>query len=141
MILNHPQRCPDMFLDLGKFWDPRGPPGSPRGSERVSKEPNNIRHVGYQFLHFFEFLSERNHPAVILAPSYFLMRRPSIKKSVPKYSYPSKFKQFIPIGKIQNIGREAEGVQNFFYSEYLRLIVVTVQHLYGVASNSQRYHC
>ena len=45
---------------LVKLWDPHrtpmGPPGtpwgSPRGPERVSEEPNELWHVGYQFSQF-----------------------------------------------------------------------------------------
>ena len=54
MILNHPWRCLEMFLGLGKTLEPQEGPqgphqGSPRGLERVSGEPNDTRHVGYQF--------------------------------------------------------------------------------------------
>ena len=43
-----------MFFGLGKNLGPPGGPqgprrGFPRGPERVSKEPNDIGHVGYQF--------------------------------------------------------------------------------------------
>jgi hypothetical protein len=39
------------------LWDPweapQGHPrGAPRGPERVSEEPNDIRHIGYQFSQF-----------------------------------------------------------------------------------------
>ena len=58
MILNNPLRCLEIFLSLGKTLGPQeGPPrthwGSPRGPERVSGEPNDIRHVGYQFYSIF----------------------------------------------------------------------------------------
>ena len=43
-----------MFLGLGKILGPPGGPqgparGSPGGPERVSEEPNEIWHIGYQF--------------------------------------------------------------------------------------------
>jgi hypothetical protein len=40
--------------------DPQGPQrGSPRGLERVSGEPNDIRHVGYQF--YTDFSTENKY--------------------------------------------------------------------------------
>ena len=46
-----------MFFGLGKTLGrpggPQGPPqGSPTGPERVSEEPNEIWHIGYQFPQF-----------------------------------------------------------------------------------------
>ena len=46
-----------MFWGLGKSLGPQGGPqgpprGSPKGPERVSEEPNEIWHVGYQFSQF-----------------------------------------------------------------------------------------
>ena len=77
MILNHPLRCLEIFLSLGKTLGPQeGPPrthrGSPRGPERVSGEPNDIRHVGYQFYSIFS--TENKYR--VKAPLKFQIRLP-----------------------------------------------------------------
>ena len=46
-----------MFFGLGKTLGPLGvppgtPQGSPRGPKRVSEEPNEVWHIGYQFPEF-----------------------------------------------------------------------------------------
>ena len=56
-----------MFLGLGKILGPLGIPwrplasqlGSPKGPERDSKEPNDIRHVGNQF--YSDFRTENKY--------------------------------------------------------------------------------
>jgi hypothetical protein len=59
MILNHPWRCLEMFLGLGKTLGSQEGPHrwSLRGPERVSGEPNYIRYVGYQF--YSDFSTEK----------------------------------------------------------------------------------
>ena len=43
-----------MFLGIGKTLGPPGPPRDPAGGplEVQKEDPNDVRHVGYQFSHF-----------------------------------------------------------------------------------------